>query len=333
MRQLLNPFAGHPVAQKVLGFAVRHIPHAVGLAILAAAVYFLWNDFAELDWQRTFAIMRNLSPLTVLAALFLTGLNFFVLTFYDVLALKHAGYSLRYSKVALTAFIAYVFSGNLGISMLTGGAVRYRFYTRWKVKARHIAHIMVFSALTLGLGLFLVGGVALLFTGTDTFPTLAINHHLLQLVGVLLLLIVAGYLLLCRIYHKPITWKGVTFSLPSVKLSLAQLAIAGLDWIICCAVLYVLFLDSATQASLAIDHFFLIFILAQLAGVNSHVPGGIGVFDGLMLLMLKPYFPVEDILGILLTYRCIYYMLPFTISLLTFGLMELRYGTRKKKPS
>ena len=52
------------------------------------------------------------------------------------------------------------------------------------------------------------------------------------------------------------------------------------------------------------------FLAAQLLGLASHVPGGVGVFEGLMVLLLKPYLSSGELLPPLVVYRAVYYLLP-----------------------
>src|SRR6185503_10423016 len=57
------------------------------------------------------------------------------------------------------------------------------------------------------------------------------------------------------------------------------------------------------------------FLAAQLLGLVSHVPGGVGVFEGLMVLLLKPFLSSGTLLPALIVYRAVYYLLPLTVAL------------------
>jgi uncharacterized membrane protein YbhN (UPF0104 family) len=52
------------------------------------------------------------------------------------------------------------------------------------------------------------------------------------------------------------------------------------------------------------------FIIAIAAGIISNVPGGVGVFESVLLLLFRTV-PPDQLLGSLLAYRIIYYLVPF----------------------
>jgi phosphatidylglycerol lysyltransferase len=63
-------------------------------------------------------------------------------------------------------------------------------------------------------------------------------------------------------------------------------------------------------------------LLALTAGAASNVPGGIGVFEFVLLLLL-PGVPEDRLLGALVAYRAIYYFAPFAVALVLLGVHEL----------
>ena len=64
------------------------------------------------------------------------------------------------------------------------------------------------------------------------------------------------------------------------------------------------------------------FVVAILLGMVSHVPGGVGVFEGLMVLLVEPYVPSAQLLPALVVYRAVYYLLPFAVALVALVLDE-----------
>ena len=57
------------------------------------------------------------------------------------------------------------------------------------------------------------------------------------------------------------------------------------------------------------------FAAAQLTGLASHVPGGLGVFDGLMVLFLRNRVPIAALATALVAYRIVYYLVPLAVAL------------------
>jgi uncharacterized membrane protein YbhN (UPF0104 family) len=88
-----------------------------------------------------------------------------MLTGYDALALRYIRYPLAYGRIALASFIGYALSHNIGLSLFTGSAIRYRFYAAWGLSTAQIAGVVAFCTLTLWLGTRAIGGIAFLLTG------------------------------------------------------------------------------------------------------------------------------------------------------------------------
>jgi len=73
-----------------------------------------------------------------------------------------------------------------------------------------------------------------------------------------------------------------------------------------------------------------IFVAATLLGFASHAPGGLGVFDAAMMVALWQ-FDKEDLLAGLLLFRCLYYIIPFILSLLILGTREALIGRSARR--
>jgi phosphatidylglycerol lysyltransferase len=109
---------------------------------------------------------------------------------------------------------------------------------------------------------------------------------------------------------------------PGPALAMAQVGTSAVDWALAGAVLYAL-LPYAPGLSFAL--FLGVFLMAQAIGILSYVPGGIGVFDTVIILLLRPYVAPADVLSALVAYRGIYYFLPFAAAAATLGAYELRH--------
>ncbi len=71
--------------------------------------------------------------------------------------------------------------------------------------------------------------------------------------------------------------------------------------------------------------FICLFSAAMTLGYLSHVPGGVGIFEALIVIAL-PDIPAGALLGSLVVYRCLYYLLPLAVASLLLGWFELRCG-------
>lgn len=269
-----------------------------------------WHDIRVAIWSQ---------PLPLLAAaLLLTLFSYACLCCYDLLALHALGKQLPWQQVGITSFIAYTFSNTLGFALLTGTSVRYRIYSSLGLATGEVARVVLFCSITFFLGLLAWGGGALLTNDVSQllpdWPQWA--DILLKLAGAMALLLVVTYL--C--WPQPrLSWREHTLTLPEFKVRLLQLLVALIDWMAAAAVLFVLLPAQSVPYPVLLSAF----VLASFLGVMAHVPGGIGVFEASMSLLLANYLPADKLLASLLLYRGIYYVLPFLCALLLFTSQEM----------
>lgn len=298
----------------------RYAGPCVGLTLFSAALWVLHHALAAYRYQDIVAALERLPGAQLFAALLGVALSYLITTGYDWLALRYIRYPLPWPKVGFAALISYAISNSVGLSVLTSSSLRYRLYSSWGLTAVDIARIVLFTTLTFWLGILTTGGVVLALDplGLGAIPDLAPN---LRLLGLCMLIPPLSYLLLGLLRRQPLRlghWK-----LPMVRprLALPQLAVGALDWVMASVVLYMLLPATAT---LGFGQVLSVFLVAQIVGLLSHVPGGLGVFESLVLFLLRNRLPTADLLGALLAYRLIYYLLPLTLATIALGLYELR---------
>jgi len=299
------------------------------LALFAVALRVLQDTLAHYRYRDVVRYLDALPIDQILLAAALTLLGYLVMTGYDTLAFRYIRHPLPYFKIALASFIGYAFNNNAGFSGLVGGSLRYRLYNAWRLTAVEIAKVIVFCTVSFWLGFVLLGGIFFLTAPPDIPPSIHIPFASIRLLGIVLLLPAIGYMLWIGIRREPVRIKQWEFELPSAGLFVAQLATSCLDWIIAASVLYILLPDSLP---LTFSRFLGIFLLAQIAGVASNVPGGIGIFEAIILVFLAPFFSASAILGALVAFRVIYYLLPLLVAILllaTHEIVEKREGVAK----
>jgi phosphatidylglycerol lysyltransferase len=235
-------------------------------------------------------------------------LNYLVLTSYDWMAVQYIKRPLPYRWVAPISFIGYAFSNNVGLANLAGTSVRYHLYSARELTTLEIAKIIGFCHVTFWLGFFAVGGVVFIVEPLPLPPAVPLPWHSLRVLGGLMLAPVAAYLAATVLRPPALRIREWEIAWPSARLSLAQVAAATLDWVLAAGVLYVLLPESAR---LTFPSFVGVFMLAQVAGILSHVPAGLGVFEMVILAMLgETALPKPQLFGTLLAYRAVYYLAP-----------------------
>jgi uncharacterized membrane protein YbhN (UPF0104 family) len=108
-------------------------------------------------------------------------------------------------------------------------------------------------------------------------------------------------------------------ALPDGPLTLLQIVIGIVDLSLCALAMYLLIPHEPEIGFITLS---VIFVSATLLGFASHSPGGLGVFDAAMLVALWQ-FDKEQLLAGLLLFRLLYYIVPFSLSLLILGGREL----------
>ena len=288
----------------------RAAPAALSLVIFFAALAVIRGELRHVTW---FELMRDVvatPPLRLAAALALTAINYALLTGYDLLAFVYIRKRLAWTRVVLASFVAYAVANNVGFTLVSGASVRYRFYTRWGVTAEELSRIIFFYATTFWVGLLFVGGISL---ATSTLPgDLQLpGYTFVSAAGWLLVLVVLAYLAATSLRTAPVRIARFELLLPRPALAWSQLAISSCDWMLAASVLYMLLPPGGPSFFAFVGAF----LVAQLLGVASHVPGGVGVFEGLMILLLGPYLDSGVLLPALIVYRVVFYLLPLAVAL------------------
>lgn len=297
----------------------RVLPAVIGLVLFLGALEVLRVELRTVTWHGLVSDVFATPLWRLAAAVLLTAANYAVLTGYDFLAFAYLGRQLPARRIMTASFVAYAISNNVGFAMLSGASVRYRFYVRWGITAQELSRIVFSYVVTFWLGLLLLGGLSLAVSPLPPELGLALPA-LVAPVGWILMLVSIGYVIASAAGLGPLRFRRVELPLPSPRIALAQLAISVLDWTLAAAVLYALLPRDSVPFLVLLG----VFLASQLLGLASHVPGGVGVFEGVMVLLLKPFVPSMTVLPALIAYRAVYYLLPLSIALLVLVADELR---------
>ena len=295
---------------------------AASLFIIAFAITTLVRTLKGVDRQRILSALTDIPPSHIaLAALCVVG-AFCTLTFYDFFALRTIGKKhVPYRIAALSSFTSYSIGHNIGATVFTGGAIRFRIYSDYGLNAIDVAKICFLSGLTFWLGNIFVLGIGMILhpsaaSAMDQLPE-AINR-MIGIGGVAAIFAYLGWLTMGE-NRRELGQNGWKVVLPSARLTLVQVLIGVVDLSFCATAMYLLvpMEPHIDFLSLAV-----VFILATLLGFASHAPGSLGVFDAAMLVAL-PEFGREQLLATLLVFRILYFMIPFGVAISIMGTREL----------
>jgi phosphatidylglycerol lysyltransferase len=299
--------------------ALRWLVPTLGLALFVLALLVLRRELRSVSYHELSRAIFAEPAGSLLLALGLVALNYLVLGGYDLLALRYVGRSLPVGRVLLASFVAYAIQYNVGFGMVSGGTVRYRFYSRWGITAGELSRIIVFYSVTFWAGLVLLGGGTLLVEPLPELHGLP-GHELARPLGALVLLLVVLYVAAVLRRRGPLRLGPLTVPLPSPRITGGQFLLSSADWVLASAVAWTLLPPGRPSFPLFVGAF----LAAQLAAMISHVPGGVGIFETLIVLLLKPVLPVGSVLPALVLFRLVYYVLPLALALVVLLADELR---------
>jgi uncharacterized membrane protein YbhN (UPF0104 family) len=292
----------------------------VSLTIIAVAVVVLYHILREIDPDELIDAIEATNWRTFLIAGLFVAAGYLTLTFYDLFALRTIGRSeVPYRVAALAGFTSYAVGHNVGASVFSGGAVRYRIYSGWGLSVIEVTKICFVAGLTFWLGNATVLGLGILQAPQAARALDQLPLWTNRLLAIIILALLAAYVAWVWVRPRVIGREGWQVTLPGGPLTLLQIAIGIVDLACCAAAMYMLVPDEPNVGFVTVA---VIFVAATLLGFASHAPGGLGVFDAAMLVALWQ-FDKEDLLAGLLLFRLLYYIVPFVLSLAVLGTREI----------
>ena len=291
---------------------------AVTLLLFAIALIACRHLLSELDLDALHDSILQVPKPALLGALAATVVGFIILLGYEWSASRYAGVTLAPRILALGGFTAFAIGNAIGLSMLSGGSVRYRLYARHGLGATEVARMTLFASLSLGCALPPLAALATLSDLSAASTALGLSDTLLGAASVAVLLLFS--VLAIGIYRRRLPEQPYadnllvkagrrTLRLPGRRLTFLQLIITALDVAAAATVLYLLLPEAPPFGA-----FLLVYLLALAAGVLSHVPGGVGVFEAILLAAFADKLGAAPLAAALLLYRLIYVVLPLLVA-------------------
>ena len=284
--------------------------HLVAFILLGAAAYMLWREFHEIRLAQIADAMRAWGWDSVLAALGLSAASFLLMGIVEWMGLRWAGAKIAIHSALAGSFIASAIAHTLGANLIVSGAVRARYYAKHGISLRQVAATTLFHGFSFTVGISTLAGLSLLLARSrDIAAVSRIANPVADWLGVILLLGVGGYVVLCAVLHRPLSGFGHSVKLPSVRVAMAQLAIGALDNAVAAAIIWTLL----PPHSVGYFTFVGAYAPSVVVGLVSHVPGGVGVFEGSLSTLLKGIEPA-GLAAAFLGYRLFFFLLPLGLA-------------------
>lgn len=282
-----------------------------GLFFFGLAAYMLYLQLSKYHLQDIKDALFSIPKQNLIYACVASFMGYVALSSYDYLALKYIGRKLAAWKWIFVGFIGFSVSNNAGHAIVSGGAIRYRLYTRWRFHGEEIVKMVTFSGFTYLVACFFLVIMGYVLTPDHAFGDGSVSKMTTSITALCSLIGLGVYFWASFFYKKPIIIKDIEFDIPTPKMALAQVFIGGADILMASLVLY---FSLIPFVDIPFDVFIGVFLIAQVLGVFSQVPGGLGVFEGLFMFIIPGEHNQAMLFGALIAYRIIYYLLPLVFS-------------------
>lgn len=293
----------------------------LGILIFAAAVWALSRVLAGHTYEEIVGEFSSRSVRQVGTALLLTFLSYGILTGYDFLGLNYIRRSVPRGRMMLASALGFAFANNLGF--FGGAGLRLRLFLKLGLSSVEIAKLIFFSALTFWIGFGTLGCLMFLFHPPQPTAESWLTPSLIRTLGFTLAFLLALYLVQSRERWRDVKFRERLFVFPSSKVRFGQMLISSLDWIIASSVLYTLL---PPTMAITFPTVLAAFLCAQILGLASNVPGGLGVFETVLLYVLPVEPALESgVVASLLLFRFIYFVVPLVLAIFATAAIEVRH--------
>lgn len=293
----------------------------LALLLVGLAAHLLHRMLSRYDFDDVVDSLTGIPAGRIVAAGIFAGMSYICLTGFDWLALRYVNQKLPYRRVALASFCSLSLGHNIGFAALSTGAIRYRFYSRWGISGGDIAKIILFCGTTVGLGLMVLAGVSLMLNSGLASQIIGVSEGTVVAIGSAGLAGAALYVVLCANLRKPLHIRKWSIEMPPVGLGLAQVVIGPINFALVAACLHQTLSALQGVSYLGVAA---VYVIANVTWLASHVPGGLGVIETVVLYLL----PGVDVIGALVAFRTLYFLMPLCIGGSLFLVTELQSNWR-----
>jgi phosphatidylglycerol lysyltransferase len=298
----------------------------LGFLFFTGALILLHSQLKNLRYIDIINALKAIPALRIVTALVLALLYYVILGGYDIVAFKYidSNVSLKSKDILFTCFISNVLASNTGYSMLFGGSIRYRLYSMYKVSIVDVTKVIFFSSATTWLGLLAIGGFIFTLYPVSLEGMFNLNFST-RMIGMFSIAVLFLYVFLSMLNSRSIKIFRWTLTFPNIKIVASQIFLATCDWLVASLTLYTL------MPTGYISYFVLlkVFLITQFAVIISQVPGGMGIFETSVALLLPNVATDSGAIGALLAYRVIFYFFPLLIALIMLGSFEIIMVAKK----
>lgn len=309
--------AARPMVQRLRSAASL----AFGLGLFLVSLWVMHRWLSKISLAQLLAELAAIPVINMVLAVVATFASFATLAGYEFYAIRYVGKRVARVRIALYAFITQSIAHAVGFALVVGASIRYKLYARYGLTVVDIAKIQVFFTTTFGLGALTLVGSALLLEPGPLARALDLPHGLWRATGAILLLLVVAFVIVGAYFRRPIPFFGQNLGMPETRVVLIQIVLGVVDLM---AVALALHLLLPPALNLTYLETLGMFVAAVTVGLASHIPGSLGVFESTMILLIRPGEEMTaPVIGALIAFRAIYYILPLILGSVALGIVEV----------
>ena len=291
---------------------IEYFKIAAELTIFLVAVFFIHKELKKYSLHDLSSSIEAIPFWAITLIIFFVCLDYLILTCFDILAFKNENYNLPKKNIGFVAFVSFAFANSIGLSGLTASGLRLNLYSILGVPYKTIMNVVIFCYTTFWLGLLWIGGIFLTLLPVSLVDIkLPIKLPIDTTVPIGIILLIGAIIFTGVIVKKHKNTKEILIN---------RIIVALADWV---SLSFVLYFALPPHNRIDFFHFLAIFIIAQILGFLSNVPGGIGVFDLIFLTLLGGAYSSDKIIGALLVYRIAYFFIPLLVAFTIFTIYHL----------
>lgn len=297
-----------------------------GIAIIICiAIVLVYRSLSRYSLDEVQASLAMIPGLRLFTATLFVIASYVCLSLFDFLALLYVGKPQAYPRAALASFTALSIGHNVGGAALSSGAVRYRFYTRWGLTPDEVAKVILFCGATVLLGLSTLAGITLLLMPPTGEAMLQLGPQARFWLGLAFLAYPVAYVI-CSIWGRPpLKIRSFRMEMPTTRMCLAQIAVGTVNFGCVAGALDQLLTTFTDVGYMQVAS---AYVTATIAAMLSHVPGGLGVLEATMLVLL----PASASIGALVAFRVLYYFIPLMIGVPLLLISEAYFRRQPQMP-
>ena len=283
----------------------------LAVVLLGTLLFFaLRHQLATVHYQDIISGIKTTRLPYLLLAILATAASFTILTAFDFLSLAYLKAKVSPRLVMATSFIAFAFGNFVGFGLLTGGAVRARAYLNAGLETRAVAQLISLNGIAYLITIIAFGSFALILNSDSLAEIAQLPAGFVHAASIVFMVVDVTLVLMFTPWLSRKIERRLLIKLPSISQGLGFLAAGALDMALSALVLWLLL----PAGSIGYGPFAAIYTVAIALGLLSQIPGGVGVFEAIILSALDDYMDPTTIASALVLYRLIYYVLPLLVA-------------------